>query len=160
MKLISYLSFLVLIILTSSLHSMNSENKYDKYAPDCSHASLQNLVNQSDTIIDMGTPNKKSHLSRLCSGLRRYTTTICVVGTTVMIGTLMYYLYIAKGKVKKAEGFVNQAENIFDLINSVVPDAQIVLQLAKDFFNCSVSSAKFIEDLIIARNKLCGSSCS
>jgi hypothetical protein len=114
--------------------------------------SLDDLENQGYKIIK---PN--SRCRRWGGALRRYATTFCVAGTAAMISFLFYYLYSAKGDIKKVNGIVDDAEETITLIKNIIPDAQIALKLAKDFFNCSVPSYKFIEDLIEARNKLCKS---
>lgn len=72
---------------------------------------------------------QKPFWRRFGGTLRRYTTTLCVVGTTTMVGIFMYYLYTAKSDIKKAGDFINQvspfinkAEETFDNINQLIKD--------------------------------------
>lgn len=148
-----------------SLITFEDEEDSDEYLPFfqkkmLSTNSLENLKDLKKqgaifTIKDLKQKGlkiveQKSRWRRCGAALRRYTTTIGVLGSTTILALATYYAYANKDSV-------NTGLRVIQNILSIIPDVKIVIGLLKDFFNCSVSSEKFIEDLIVARNKLCNS---
>ncbi len=147
-----------LYVTDESIHDFNEQKMLSTGSLDAlAHLKEQNVIVSLDDLENQGYKIVKPQACwrRWGGAFRRYATTFCVIGTATMVSILAYYLYTAKSDVKKVSSIVDEAQEAFKLIKNIIPDAKITLQLAKAFFNCSVPSVNFIEDLIEARNKLC-----